>query len=390
LLSLAHSRIWQFGILGLVVMNVAANVVQGPARALIGDLSPPSKQQIAQALVTSSQMVTAIIAPLIGVALTYTADAYQWLFLIGSVFMLGSGVVTTIFGVEKSTLVYIATTPVSEAPLPTAEGEATPIALLEHPKEPFVLFVIFRTLCSTPKALLRVLAAFFLSYCAFAPFLILDTLWFAQNVYLGHPGDDNYRQGVRMSLYNSAAFSFVSLLFSFVLPFLVVPPVGVKAVWLLTTVLSATCYGLFLVVSNVVGAFAINAGIALNFCVFNSVPFALIPLYCGSTKNTGLFVGLFNSSAMIAQGVVNLIASGVVTLGQENVAWGVALGVPFGFLAAVAVVFLPNADAERAALLAQSGHSNAYHAAPASAAAPSSSESESQSETTDNEIGDFQ
>ncbi len=29
-------------------MNIAANVVQGPARALIGDLSPPSKQQIAQ------------------------------------------------------------------------------------------------------------------------------------------------------------------------------------------------------------------------------------------------------------------------------------------------------------------------------------------------------
>ena len=226
-------------------MNIAANVVQGPARALIGDLSPPSKQQIAQvsnkekdrkntqththvqALVTSSQMVTAIIAPLIGVALTYTADAYQWLFLIGSVFMLGSGIVTTIFGVEKSSLVFVATTPVSQT-AELAPGAEAEVARLQPPKEPFVLFVVFRTLCSTPKALLRVLAAFFLSYCAFAPFLILDTLWFAQNVYLGHPGDDNYRQGVRMSLYNSAAFSFVSLLFSFVLPFLVVPPVGVK------------------------------------------------------------------------------------------------------------------------------------------------------------------
>ena len=167
--------------------------------------------------------------------------------------------------------------------------------------------------------------------------------------------------------------------------------------WLLTTVLSATCYGLFLIVSNVAGAFAINAGVALNFCVFNSVPFALIPLYCGSTRNTGLFVGLFNSSAMIAQGIVNLIASGVVTLGQENVAWGVALGVPFGFLAAVAVVFLPNADAEREALLAQSPHGHGaggYRAAAVSAAAsqpPSSSEEgNSASETTDNEIGDFQ
>jgi len=208
-------------------------------------------------------------------------------------------------------------------------------------------------------------------------------------VYLGHPGDDNYRQGVRMSLYNSAAFSFVSLLFSFVLPFLVVPPVGVKAVWLLTTVLSATCYGLFLIVSNVVGAFAINAGIALNFCVFNSVPFALIPLYCGSTKNTGLFVGLFNSSAMIAQGIVNLIASGVVTLAQENVSWGIALGVPFGFFAAITVIFLPNADAERTALLSVTNYTSVISDNNSNIITVTESEGESQSETTDNEIVDF-
>lgn len=72
--------------------------------------------------------------------------------------------------------------------------------------------------------------------------------------------------------------------------------------WLLTTVLSAACYGLFLLVTSVAPAFAINAGIALNFCVFNSVPFALIPLFSGSgSANSGLYVGLFNSSSFVAQ-----------------------------------------------------------------------------------------
>jgi predicted secreted protein len=114
--------------------------------------------------------------------------------------------------------------------------------------------------------------------------------------------DPNYKEGVKMSLFNSAAFSGVTLVFSLVLPFLIRPPVGVKAVWLLTTVLSAVCYGLFSLVENVLPAFAINAGIALNFCVFNSVPFALIPLFSGSgSKNSGLYVGLFNSSSFVAQ-----------------------------------------------------------------------------------------
>ncbi len=382
--------VFQFAILGLVVMNVAANVVQGPARALIGDLSPATKQQIAQALVTTSQMVTAIVAPLIGVALSYTNDTYQWLFLIGAVVMLTTGVVTTIFGVEKSSLVYVASTPISAEIVPG--GPEVLVAHLEPAGGRFVVWSVFSTLRSTPKALLRVLAAFFLSYCAFAPFLILDTLWFARNVYKGHPGDALFQQGVRMSLYNSAAFSFVSLLFSLVLPFLIGPPVGVKAVWLLTTVLSATCYGLFLIVQDVIAAFAINAGVALNFCVFNTVPFALIPIFCSSTRDTGLYVGLFNSAAMIAQGVVNLIASGVLQLASQDVSWGVALGVPFGFLAAVAVVFLPNADAERQALLSRSVNVTApYRSVPGTASqAATSSESEYGSSTdTDNEISDL-
>ncbi len=61
------------------------------SRALISDMSPPSKQQIAQALVTTSQMVTAIVCPLLGVAFFVTSDPYQWLFLMGAIFMALSG-----------------------------------------------------------------------------------------------------------------------------------------------------------------------------------------------------------------------------------------------------------------------------------------------------------
>ncbi len=82
---------------------------------------------------------------------------------------------TTIFGVERSTLL-LGAVPVFQEGGGTLE---TPASL--QMGEPLVFLQVFTTLRNTPRALLRVLAAFFLSYCAFSPFLILDTLWFARD-----------------------------------------------------------------------------------------------------------------------------------------------------------------------------------------------------------------
>lgn len=154
-----------------------------------------------------------------------------------------------------------------------------------------------------------------------------------------------------MSLYNSASFSAVSLLFSLVLPF-AIKALSVKVVWANTAVISCVCYGLFLIVESVVPAFAINAGIALNFCVFNSVPFALLPLYA-EPNAVGLFVGVFNAASLLSQLVVNLISSGVLVLVGQNVAWTIGIGgAVFGFISVLFVLFLPSDDAEREALQA--------------------------------------
>lgn len=115
-------------------------------------------------------------------------------------------------------------------------------------------------------------------------------------------------------------------------------------------VLASVCYGLFLLVTNVVPAFAVNAGIALLFCVFNTVPYSLIPIYAEKAR-TGFYVGIFNASSMVAQGLCNLMVSGLLVLVDQNVAWGIATGAVFGVAALGLVLFLPNTDAEKAALL---------------------------------------
>lgn len=169
----------------------------------------------------------AIVAPLIGAQasgsscfasvavlstddaqLFYTSDPYQWLFLMGAIVMLMCGLLTIFNAHEKSTLY--------DSPVR---------ANLQNE----VLFVhMWSGLVDMPRPLLRVLAAFFFSWCAFSPFLILDALWFGRNVFAGTvdgygpiTNKDAFTDGVHMSLYNSAVFSAVTLLFSLVLPMLV-------------------------------------------------------------------------------------------------------------------------------------------------------------------------
>lgn len=45
-------------IVGYLVTNVFANVVAGPARAVVVDLSPPARLHLANSLVTTSMMIS--------------------------------------------------------------------------------------------------------------------------------------------------------------------------------------------------------------------------------------------------------------------------------------------------------------------------------------------
>ncbi len=101
--------------------------------------------------------LAAIVAPLIGAQLFYTDQPYQWLFMMGAIVMLVSGIVTLAFADERSTA--------DEAPATM------------NVEQDFLVVFMWRGLRAMPRSLLRVLAAFFSSWCAFAPFWILYSLW---------------------------------------------------------------------------------------------------------------------------------------------------------------------------------------------------------------------
>lgn len=126
--------------------------------------------------------LSAVIAPLIGAQLFYTSEPYQWLFLIGALVVLLCGGITIVTAREKSSL---DPPPLSPSPSSPASSAVYGSASSNKKAPPFFLVSVFTTLRTTPRLLWRVLAAFFFSWCAFSPFLVLDTLWFAQNIYGG-------------------------------------------------------------------------------------------------------------------------------------------------------------------------------------------------------------
>lgn len=132
-----------------------------------------------------------------------------------------TGAGTLVFADEKSSLV---------------DAMSSGAAATTRRRELLLIAYMWSAVRDMPRPLLRVLGAFFASWCSFSPFLILDSLWFGRNVYEGAIGgagpttnDAAFKLGVHMSLYNSASFSAVTLAFSLVLP-AAISSLGVKVV----------------------------------------------------------------------------------------------------------------------------------------------------------------
>lgn len=259
----------------------------------------------------------------------------------GAVVVLLSGLSTVAFASEASSL--------------DAAADSTPH---QRKRELFIVYSMWAGLVEMPRSLLRVLLAFFASSCAFAPFLILQSLWWARNVFGGADQGygpvldvDSFNNGIHMSLYALSAFAAVTLLFSLVLP-LLVPALGVKVVYVNVVVMASICFGLFVIVTNVVPGFALMCGAGPLAAVQNTLPFALIRIY-GTSERTGFYVGIFNATSNLAQVLLNLSASGLLALVNQNVMWGIGLGAILGLAALTAIFFLPNSEAENDARLRQ-------------------------------------
>jgi len=85
-----HDHTWAivFAMLGLALMNLMVNVMQGPARTLVNDVVPEEKLQLGNAMVSTVMGLANIIANIIGALFITVKDPYFFLFILGVEFVI--------------------------------------------------------------------------------------------------------------------------------------------------------------------------------------------------------------------------------------------------------------------------------------------------------------
>eukprot|EP01125_Pyxidicula_operculata_P016072 TRINITY_DN54_c0_g1_i2.p1 TRINITY_DN54_c0_g1~~TRINITY_DN54_c0_g1_i2.p1 ORF type:complete len:405 (-),score=38.33 TRINITY_DN54_c0_g1_i2:31-1245(-) len=312
-----HTFSIAFAIAGLWIMNLFTNVIQGPARALVNDVVPAEKLQLANATVSAVMGFSAIAANLVGAQFLNSENPYFVIFLMGVGFTLFSMVPTLLAGKES---VYVR---------PESAPQSSLVQVF------YQIFVAFKTM---PRAMLKVVVIYFFSWVAYTPLMINQTLLFQRNVYPSMP-----QYGLFMGMYSLALFATVSFTFSLALPY-IVKLAGAKFTYFGTQILTTGCLvALWALVPLLPWESLFFTSLtAINFTAFNSIPFAITTEIVG-TEKCGLYMGVLNSASVIAQTVAGLITTPVLQWQNGDIRWAMGLGAIFSVIAVVAALFLETA-----------------------------------------------
>ncbi|KAI6689643.1 hypothetical protein NL676_026471 [Syzygium grande] len=369
-------------VVGFWILDVANNMLQGPCRALLADLSAHNhkRMRVANAFFSFFMAVGNVLGyaagslPNIHKFLPFTATVacdvscanLKTSFLIHIVFI-STVTITAIFLVKET---------VHPAQKELADSEP-------QPSTPFrkEVTTAFQNM-SRPMWLLYLVTA--LNWIAWFPFLLYDTDWMGREVYGGKAQGTNaekrlYDLGVHAGalglMLNAAILGFASL---------VIEPIGklvggVKRWWGIVNIILAiglfctipitrmaeayrAAHGLVPPPANIKGgALSIFSILGIPLSVTFSIPFALASIYSSSAgAGQGLSLGVLNMAIVIPQMIVSVVSGKIdQAFGGGNLPAFIMGGVAAVVSALMAAFLLPNPPPSRAsmpALMAGGGH----------------------------------
>uniref|UniRef100_A0A0D3HDG3 Sucrose transporter n=2 Tax=Oryza TaxID=4527 RepID=A0A0D3HDG3_9ORYZ len=351
-------------ILGFWLLDFSNNTVQGPARALMADLSGRHGPSAANAIFCSWMALGNIL----GYSSGSTNDWHKWFpflmtracceacanlkaaFLVAVVFLGLSTAVTMVFARE------VALDPVAAAK--RNEGEASGA------------LAVFKGMKNLPVGMPSVLIVTGLTWLSWFPFILFDTDWMGREIYHGRPDGSPaevtaFQEGVHQGAFGLLLNSIVLGISSF----LIEPMcrrLGARAVWVMSSavvcvamaavsVLSAWSLGDFGgSVQDAARAPAEEGGVrasalalfvflGLPFAVLCSVPFAVTAQLAASRGGgQGLCTGVLNISIVVPQMAIALGAGPWDELfGEGNIPAFAMASVFAAAAAAAGVVLLP-------------------------------------------------
>ncbi|CAK7323589.1 unnamed protein product [Dovyalis caffra] len=334
-------------VVGFWILDVANNMLQGPCRAFLADLSGTNqkKTRIANAFYSFFMAV--------GNVLGFAAGSYTHLY---QLFPFSRTKACDVYCANlKScffisialllTLTILALCFVREKPWSpegsSGDGDEEEEESAEAKKSIPVPFFgeIFAALKSLQRPMWILLLVTCLNWIAWFPFLLFDTDWMGREVYGGDSsGSANqlkmYDRGVRAGalglLLNSVVLGFTSL----GVEVLARGVGGVKRLWGIVNFVLAICLFLTILITKLAesnrrydtvnggthllqpsagvkaGALTLFAVLGIPLAITYSIPFALASIFCNSTAGAGqgLSLGVLNLSIVVPQMVVSVAA----------------------------------------------------------------------------------
>nr|AAF04294.1 sucrose transporter 1 [Maurandya barclayana] len=321
-------------VVGFWILDVANNMLQGPCRALLADLSGGNARKMSNANALYSFFMA------VGNVSGYAAGSYTHLF---KIFPFSKTKACDVYCANLKSCFFIsvalllcvsalALTIVRETPPPeTAEApEAT-----KKKKIP-VFGELFSALKNLPRPMWFLLLVACLNWIAWFPFLLFDTDWMGKEVYGGTVAEGKmYDRGVRAGalglMLNPVVLGFSSLGIQAIARGVG----GPKRLWGGVNFLLAVCLALTVVITKQaehsrlytvgadgvqillppvpgvkISALALSGVLGIPLAVTFSIPFALASIYSSNYgAGQGLSLGVLNLAIVIPQMVVS-VASG--------------------------------------------------------------------------------
>ncbi|XP_062022047.1 sucrose transport protein SUC2-like [Rosa rugosa] len=327
-------------VVGFWILDVANNMLQGPCRALLADISGSDTKKMR----TANGFYSFFMA--IGNVLGFSAGSYTHLhkmfpFTMSKACDVYCANLKTCFFLSIALLIaltILALVSVTE-PTPTPEMVEAVEEIEEEESEKAAPVPFFREILGAFKELQRpmwiLLVVTCLNWVAWFPFLLFDTDWMGREVYGGEVGKGRlYALGVRAGalglMLNSVVLGCVSLGIEILARALG----GVKRLWGVVNFLLAICLAMTVLITKLAqstrhhtvvstgaepppppagikaGALAIFAVLGIPQAITYSVPFALASIFCSNSgAGQGLSLGVLNLAIVVPQMVVS-VASG--------------------------------------------------------------------------------
>ncbi|KAF8411848.1 hypothetical protein HHK36_004407 [Tetracentron sinense] len=327
-------------VVGFWILDVANNMLQGPCRALLADLSGINQRRTRNANAFFSFFMA--VGNVLGFAAGSLTKLHKLLpFTKSEACDVYCANLKTCFFISVLlllTLTTIALTSIHEKPI-SPPSPAVPASVPDGEEEGEVVPVPFMGEIVTavrdlPRSMWVLLLVTCLNWLAWFPFLLFDTDWMGREVYGGEVGKGRlYGLGVRAGslglMLNSIVLGFTSL----GVEFLARRVGGVRRLWGCVNFLLALCLGMTVLITKLaessrraagggggvelpppvgvrVAALVLFALLGIPLAVTYSIPFALASIFSNSSgAGQGLSLGVLNLAIVVPQIVVS-VASG--------------------------------------------------------------------------------